>query len=444
MASNSSSTSSIERQPATEPGQLDSAPFANGTPHPPRQGAPTEVTVAYLVNQYPATTHTFIRREIAGLEAAGVRVQRFAIRTQSGSLVSPEDEIEQGRTRAILSVGIGGLVRALTRVTLAKPLRVARALRLAILLGRRSDRGLLRHLAYLSEACVLLKWVTACGAQHVHAHFGTNPAAVAALCRVLGGPPYSFTAHGPADIDRALLVALGEKCARAAFVVAVCEFGRAQLYRYCAPEHWSKIHVIHCGVDDGYLSTQHHPVPIGRRLICVGRLCREKGQVILIEAAGRLAAEGVAFELILVGDGPMRGEIEDAIQRLGLGERVTLLGWASGSEVQRQLLSARALVLPSFCEGLPVAIMEAFALGRPVISTYVAGIPELVEHGVNGWLVPAGSVDALVSCMREAIEAPVERLEQMGLNGARRVAEHHSAQVEARRLAALFRSSIER
>ena len=400
------------------------------------------MTVAYLVSEYPATTHTFIRREIAGLEAAGVRVQRFTSRFRGESLVTAEDQLERGRTRAILGVGMGGLVRALARVTLATPIRMAGALRLAIALGRRSHRGLLRHFAYLAEACVLLKWVAACGAQHVHAHFGTNATAIAALCRVLGGPPYSFTAHGPADIDKGPLMALGEKCARAAFVVAVCEFGRAQLYRYCAPEHWPKIHVIHCGVDDGYLSTQRHPVPDRPRLICIGRLSREKGQVILIEAAGRLAAEGVDFELVLAGDGPMRAEIEKAIQRLGLGERVILLGWASGSEVQRQLLDARALVLPSFYEGLPVAIMEAFALGRPVISTYVAGIPELVEPGVNGWLVPAGSVGELAAAMRSSLETSTARLEEMGRAGALRVAQRHNAATEAAKLADLFRTVV--
>jgi glycosyltransferase involved in cell wall biosynthesis len=99
-------------------------------------------------------------------------------------------------------------------------------------------------------------------------------------------------------------------------------------------------------------------------------------------------------------------------------------------------------VLPSFAEGLPVVLMEAMALGRPVISTYIAGIPELVEPGVNGWLVPAGSVEALASAMREVLEAPVERLEAMGRRGAIRVARDHDAAREAGKLAELFRVSV--
>jgi glycosyltransferase involved in cell wall biosynthesis len=117
---------------------------------------------------------------------------------------------------------------------------------------------------------------------------------------------------------------------------------------------------------------------------------------------------------------------------------VRITGWASGEQVRQEILAARALVLPSFAEGLPVVIMEALALGRPVISTYIAGIPELVEHGVNGWLVPAGSVDALVEAMKEALSVPVERLSEMGQAGAQRVRQHHDARVEAGKLAELF------
>jgi glycosyltransferase involved in cell wall biosynthesis len=179
-------------------------------------------------------------------------------------------------------------------------------------------------------------------------------------------------------------------------------------------------------------------LPVVPTVVCVGRLAEQKGQLVLIEAAGRLAAEGVDFGITLVGDGPMRRPIEEAIERLGLGGRVRLAGWMGAQGVVDELLRARALVLPSFAEGLPVVIMEALALGRPVISTYIAGIPELVEPGVCGWLVPAGSVDALARAMREALASPVEELARMGREGARRVAGRHDARIEARKLSALF------
>ena len=399
------------------------------------------MNVAYLVNQYPTVSHSFIRREIAGLEAEGVRVSRFSIRDTSGSLVDPEDEKELSRTRVILKAGAGRLLAGFCMAALTRPIRFARALALTLRIGCRSDRGLLRHFAYLAEACLMLKWLRESETEHVHAHFGTNAPTVAMLCRLLGGPPFSFTVHGPHAFDKPKFLAMREKIARAAFVVAVSSFGRSQLLRWCGHEDWPKVHVVHCGVDGKFLAEPETPLPPEARLVCVGRLCEQKGQLLLVEAAGRLADEGLDFELVLVGDGEMRPEIEKLIERLGLGERVRITGWATSDKVRNEILASRAMVLPSFAEGLPVVIMEALALGRPVISTFIAGIPELVEPDVCGWLVPAGSADALVPAMREALEAPVQRLQEMGRRGRERVIESHNARTEAARLAEMFRTA---
>jgi colanic acid/amylovoran biosynthesis glycosyltransferase len=121
-----------------------------------------------------------------------------------------------------------------------------------------------------------------------------------------------------------------------------------------------------------------------------------------------------------------------------LNGQVRITGWKSGPELTQEILASRALVLPSFAEGLPVVLMEALALRRPVISTYVAGIPELVTPGVCGWLVPAGSVSALCEALRAVLHTPTERLEAMGEMGALRVRQHHCALVEAEKLRGLF------
>ena len=123
---------------------------------------------------------------------------------------------------------------------------------------------------------------------------------------------------------------------------------------------------------------------------------------------------GCAFELVLAGDGALRGAIEERVRALGLQEHVRITGWIGSVEVRKELEAARALVLPSFAEGLPVVIMEAMALRRPVITTYVAGIPELVRSGESGWLVPAGDVDALADTIVECLDASGELLERMG------------------------------
>ena len=393
--------------------------------------------IAYLVNQYPWVSHSFIRREIAALEELGFEVARFSIRDTGFEHPEEADRHEARRTRVLLRRPLG-LMLAGFGLLLTRPVRFARALKLAWRAGRGSDRGLLRHIIYLLEACRLIRWLDAARCRHLHAHFGTNPAAVAMLCRVLGGPPYSFTVHGPDEFDRAPMLSFAEKISRAEFVVAITDFCRSQLFRWCGPAQWPKIHIVRCGLDRGFLGRTSTPIPSAPRLACVGRLCPAKGQLLLVDAAARLAAEGVDFELVLVGDGELRGEIERRIDHHALGDRVTITGWASNDMVRRQLLESRAMVLPSFAEGLPVVIMEAMALGRPVISTFIAGIPELVEPGVNGWLVPAGSVDRLVEAMREVLEATPERLESMGRRGAARVAEHHNGATEAARLAMLI------
>lgn len=402
------------------------------------------MTIAYLVNQYPKVSHSFIRREIAGIEACGLQVARFSLRSCGAELVDEVDKQEQELTQVVLGVGKIGLLFALFYVLLTRPVRFLSALRLMLQVGWSSERGVWRHFAYLAEACVLLGWFSKARISHVHAHFGTNSTTVVMLCQELGGPPYSFTVHGPEEFDKTKAIALEEKIKRSAFVVAVSSFGKSQLYRWCEYDQWSKIQVVHCGVDELFLKQEPIPVPDEPRFVCIGRLSEQKGHLLLIKAAGQLADEGLAFKLILVGDGELRPQVEAMIAQLGLQNHVEITGWASNPEVQQQLLASRVMVLPSFAEGLPVVIMEALALSRPVISTYVAGIPELVEPGTCGWLVPPGSVEALADAMRTALQTPIEKLEQMGRVGAERVAQQHNAAIEGSKLATLFRSTIEK
>jgi colanic acid/amylovoran biosynthesis glycosyltransferase len=397
--------------------------------------------IAYLINQYPKVSHSFIRREIIGIEAYGISVARWAIRSSAVDLVDAGDQQELVKTRAVLGVGMAGLISSLFRVMIAKPLSFLKALKLALSVGWGSERGILFHLAYLAEACVILQWSQAENISHVHAHFGTNSTTVAMLCQALGGPAYSFTIHGPDEFDHVNGLSIVEKVKRAAFVVTISSFSRSQLYRWCKPEQWSKIHVVHCGVDSEFLAQQPVPIPSPPKFVCVGRLCEAKGQLLLINAVKQLAAEGLKFKLLLVGDGELRCDIESLIAEFGLEDWVEITGWASSSQVRQYIQSARVMVLPSFAEGLPVVIMEALALGRPVISTYIAGIPELVEPGVCGWLIPSGSVEALTSAMREALQLPITDLEQMGNAGRARVLERHDIKIESGKLVALLSSS---
>ncbi len=409
-------------------------------PPPPGPENPQKAAgpIGYLINQYPHVSHSFIRREIRALEAHGATVERFSIRPSPETLVDPADREESRKTRVVLSVGARGLVFALLGVALTKPGAFVSALGAAIRLGRRSDRGLLRHLVYLAEAAVLLRWLRKGRVRHIHAHFGTNPAAVAMLTRMLGGPSYSITVHGPEEFDHPVELSLPEKIARASAVVVVSDFGRSQVCRWIPYADWRKIHVVRCGVDAAFLAAGPQPVIDSRRLVCVGRLAEQKGQLLLLEALAALAAEGIVCEVVLAGDGPMRGVIEHRVRELGLQTSVRITGWLSNDQVRDELLAARVLLLPSFAEGLPVVLMEALALGRAAITTYIAGIPELVTDGVNGWLIPAGSVAALAAAIRKALDTPTTELARMGIAGAAAVAARHDASGEAARLLPLL------
>lgn len=390
--------------------------------------------IAYLVNQYPKVSHSFIRREIQALEQHGAVVSRFALRGWADELVDAGDEDERQETRYVLQRGVLSLLVGIFVVFGRSPLRFVGAVRSMLSLGWRADRSLLFHLIYLAEACCIKRWCDELCIDHAHAHFGTNPAEVLLLCHRLGGPTFSFTVHGPEEFDRPLALKLREKVEAAAFVVAVSSFGKSQLSRWVPHEQWSKIKVVHCGLDPSFLDAPLTPVPDVPRFVCVGRLCEQKGQLLLVEAACRLKESGVDFELVLAGDGEMRLEIERLIVRYGLESQVSITGWVSSDRVADLLASCRALVLPSFAEGLPVVIMEAMAIGRPVVSTYIAGIPELINSKDIGWLVPAGSIDQLAEAMCDVAAATSDGLSMMAKQAKVRVINRHSAAVEAGKL----------
>jgi colanic acid/amylovoran biosynthesis glycosyltransferase len=404
---------------------------------PSNRGSANPLRIAYFINHYPKVSHSFVRREILALERQGFVVQRVALRGWLDSLPDEEDRQEQKRTHYVLRGGLWGLLLPMVRAMLRTPSRFLTVAALALKMSRNSDRPLPYHLIYVAEACRILEWLVGFGSVRLHAHFGTNSAEVAMLVRALGGPPYSFTVHGPDEFLRP--IGLDEKIRRSAFVVAISNFGRSQLFLRSRHADWPKVKIVHCGLEKSFYEDAS-PTRGPPRLICVGRLCEAKGQLLLIEAAALLADKGIAFELVLVGDGPMRQEIEDLVQKCGLGARVRITGWIGSSEVREEILAARALVLPSFAEGLPVVIMEAMALRRPVLSTYVAGIPELVRHGQEGWLVPAGAVKELAEAMEACLASSIDDLRRLGDAAQSRVLVRHCADTEAGKLAELFRA----
>jgi colanic acid/amylovoran biosynthesis glycosyltransferase len=394
--------------------------------------------LAYLTGQYPKVSHTFVRREVLCLEALGHQVTRLSVREADSGAVDPLDIAERDKTHVFFDASPLQWIRAFVGASARTPVGVLKEIAYIAKRLRAPGPGITQRFAYLLEATYFLSRIRGDGVEHVHAHFGRNAASVAMIMKNLGGPTFSMTVHGPDEFDDTMGHELGAKVVATEFTVAISHYTSAQLRRWVPFAHWNKLEVIHCSVDESFFEDSEPITEDCTTFVCVGRLCPQKGQLVLLDAFAALLAEGRDAKLVLAGDGEMRLEVEARMRELGIEGHVSITGWLSEGEVRAQLKQARCMVLPSFAEGLPVVIMEAFAMGRPVISTYIAGIPELVCESANGWLVAAGDTAALTRALREAFDRSPSELDTMGREGARRVREQHFVQTEVSKLEVLL------
>lgn len=397
------------------------------------------MTLAYLMNTYPITSTTFVRREIHAHENAGLDVKRFAIRDWSETLVDPRDRDEIAKTTYILKQGIVPLAWRTVVEMATNPVGFIRALGTCLRLMASKDGAGLKNAAYLVEAVFFKQASVAAGVHHVHAHFSTNSTAVALLSRRLGGPSYSFTAHGPDEFNDPAIKGMPIKVAHAEFVAAITDYASGVILEATSGKGAEKVHVVRCGIE--LSEFEPTPPPDNARIVCVGRLCPAKAQVLLIEAIAPLIAEHPTVELVLIGDGEDRKMIEARIAELGLQSYVTLAGWGTGEDVRKAILEARLFALPSFAEGLPIVLMESLAMGRAVITTRITGIPELVDEDC-GWVVEAGDVPALSEALRRALASDDAALIEKGKVGRARVVAHHDQTKNAAALRRYFPRSI--
>ena len=399
--------------------------------------------IAYLTSVYPRATDTFIRTEVEGLRELGFEVQTFSLRRPpADQLINEALRAAAAETSYLLTPA--GLSRALAALFVAAVRKPRRLIGAAHASWRSAPPGLagrVRAVAWLLQALTLARALDAAGISHLHNHMGDAPAAVAMAASELSGIPWSTTIHGM-EFFRAGEIALGEKLSRAAFTACISQHCRAQCMIFTPSEHWPRLEVIRCGIGPQFLDAKPAPQPARPRLVCVGRLSPEKGVMLLVDAAARLVERGRDFDLVLLGDGPSRPAIEARIRETFLEDHVSLPGWVDSDRVAEEIAAASALVVPSFSEGIPVALMEAMALGRPAVSTRVGGIPELLEHGESGWLVAPGSVDALVEGLEALLDASPEARAAMGERGAQRVRSLHDARTQVGRLAERFRASV--
>ncbi|WP_425071656.1 glycosyltransferase [Sagittula sp. S175] len=390
--------------------------------------------LAYLTGEYPRASDTFIQREVAALRTLGHQVETCSIRTTGAEhLVGPEQREEHARTFKVLDACKGPRLLSAHLRWMRKPRRYLKALKLAWTTAPKGIKGRLYNLIYFAEAGVLAAHLADRGIGHLHNHIAKASCTVAMLASELSGIPYSFTIHGPDIFFEPHHWRIDEKAARARFVACISDFARSQLMCFSNQIHWDRFHVIHCGVDPG----RYRPAPHdGQNMLFVGRLAGVKGVPVLLRALAALKPDHPDLRLTLIGDGPERAAIDAYARQLDLHHCVTFMGYRSQSEVAEALAQTDLFVLPSFAEGVPVVLMEALASGVPVVTTRIAGVPELVSPAA-GTLVPPGDPDALAAAIAETLADP-DRRRAMGQAGRAIVAADFAIQTEAARLSTLF------
>lgn len=393
--------------------------------------------LAYLTGVYPAASHTFIQREIAALRALGSEIAITSIRQpEAAELIGPEEEAARKETFYILAAARNPLhlLRAHASLFVRAPGRWLKTLGLALRTNRPGAKGMIWQIFYFLEAGVLARHLQKQGISHLHNHFADSSATVAMLAASFADLPFSFTLHGPTELFAPESWHLGEKVARAALVVCISHFARSQVMLFSDPAHWAKLRIVHCGVTPARYDTVPASSETGMKMLFVGRLAPVKGLRVLFEAFEAARATCPDISLTVIGDGPDRAWVAQNAGRIG---GIEVLGYRSQGKVAEALGQSDVLVLPSFAEGVPVALMEAMVSARPVIATRVGGVAELVEDRVSGRLVAPGDAEALSLAMTDLAASPEAR-QKMGAAGRAKVCADFDIDQEAAWLKTLF------
>ncbi|MDZ4161073.1 MAG: glycosyltransferase family 4 protein [Burkholderiales bacterium] len=409
----------------------------------PHTLTPPTGRLAYLTNVYPATTHTFVLREVLGLRALGWQVDTASINQDPRPLdrLTSEERVERLHTHVVKSTGWRGALAAHAWALWNHPMGYRRGLKAA--LGRAARVGQwAQNTLHFTGGLMLGRWMQQCGHRHVHVHFATAAASVATLARKTFPITLSMTVHGPDEFANVQLEHLGEKIATADFVVCISHFARGQSMQHSDPAHWHKMDVVRLGVAPAPLppARPDHHCPL--RLLCVGRLAPAKAQHLLLEALATLRDQGMTnVHLTLVGDGPDAHSLRQRCQALRLDSQVVFTGALNQTEVAAAYAQADAFVLPSFAEGIPVVLMEAMSRGLPCLSTRTAGIPELIEDGVSGLLAAPSDVAGLGERIRQLADSPALR-QQLGQQGRERVTRDYHLGHNVARLGQVFAAHL--
>ena len=389
--------------------------------------------IAYLTGEYPRATDTFIQREVAALRQQGAEIHTFSVRpTGEEHMVGEEQKQERNQTFYILPPRPFKLARSHFNLLISSPKRYFQALKLAWSTRIHGLRGNFYQLFYFLEAGILAQEIKKREIGHLHNHFGDSSCSVAMLAACLGGFSYSFTLHGPYIFFQPYHWRLDEKISRALFVSCISNYCRSQGMIFAPIEKWDQMHIVHCGIDPTLFKVVSHQGK-GKRLLFVSRLTVVKGLPILLSSLLSLKQQHPNVILTVVGDGSDRTYLEQMTADLGLSDNVKFVGYKSQAEVREYFEQTDVFVSSSFAEGVPVVLMEAMAAGVPVVAPQIAGVSELVENNVSGYIVPAGDTDSFTQSIEKLLN-DCELRNKFGTAGRNKVETEFNLNLESQKL----------
>ncbi len=406
--------------------------------------SPDPIRIAYLVSTYPAVSHTFILREVQRLRRVNFDIRMASINSPDCSAdgMTSQEQDESSTTFYVKREGIRGSVRANLAVLAKSPKSYFAGLWFALRLAGTDLRRLTFAVFYFVEAVILGRWMESQGLRHLHVHFANAASTVGLIASRIFPIEFSLTVHGPDEFYDGPGLRLAEKIAGASFACCIGQFARSQLMKLSPPGEWDKFEIGPLGVDPQLFTPRpFRSSPPAFEILCVGRLVPAKGQYVLVAAIRRLVKTTPNLRLRLVGDGPDREGLERAIAAANLGLHVVLEGSVNQDRIRDYYRRADIFVLASFAEGVPVVLMEAMAMEIPCISTFVAGIPELIRNEIDGILVPPSDDEALASAVKRLVDDSALR-RRLGVAARRRVMEKYNLDQNVAVLARIFADRV--
>lgn len=381
-----------------------------------KQSAP----IAYITELYPSLTQTFVYREVLALRERGVPIRTFSVWPSEPANLSAEAVPLTEETFYIFPISRVSLIHVHLRYLFSRPLCYLGTLAFVLTQPGEPVRNRWRSLLHFLYGMLAIREIERLKVQHIHAHFGWSASSIALMANRLLDVPFSLTLHAHGIyVNRLLLKA---KVQYARFVATISEYNR-QYLKKLFPDNGleGRIHVIHCGLDPNVFTPSSEPSRSDDELtiVGVGQLCPRKGFHVLIEACHHLAKRSVPFRCHILGEGGERSRLEALIDHCNLQEHVLLPGRVHQEELRQILNQVDVSVLPCVrdksgeLDGIPVALMETMAMQIPTVSTRVSGIPELIDHGRNGLLIPPNDAVALADALQRLKDDP-ELRQQLG------------------------------